>query len=233
VSQQDVTPEDQVKRQLSNWLEEHGCTVYWEKEPSYGRKTFSTPSTARPDLLVEVGGKQVALEVKRGDDTGAVYDGVMQLTRYWYRATLDDVGYEFDTAQSTPDAFLLATKHSPHGRLLANQRDGEVKRRNTSGGRGRAVRFGAVPPAEYALSEAISRLTARHAKTLLEQFGGQNTRNIGIGALYSTNLGRPDTFSPDPPGLLDSQPATYYYIPGHDRPQYWTTLDSPLPEVGP
>ncbi|MFC7007752.1 hypothetical protein [Halalkalicoccus salilacus] len=79
-------PEHQAKRDVSQWLESHGATVWWEETNKWGYDTFSIhyddgrTELSRPDLVVELGDITLVAEFKTGDSKGDVYDALPSYT---------------------------------------------------------------------------------------------------------------------------------------------------------
>jgi len=211
VNVQEPTPEDQVKINLARWFKNHGARVYWEKRPSYGWSVFHTDGgTNRPDLLVLGGGRTFAVEVKRGDDSASVHDGVAQIHRYWQDYTLDGQSYRADGGSLSVDAFVLATAYSPDGALFYRHGTRDTVRQRHINQRlsdywDPPIHF--LPDWEFSTTESAIRIAWRFADRSLRQHdtaGGA----AGIGALLSSRLDgvRPERNRPEDAGPFERSP---------------------------
>lgn len=210
---EDPGPEDEVRIKLSRWLSDHGAKVYWDRKPSYGYSTFSPGQIARPDLLVEGRFRTYAIEVKVGDDGATIHDALPQTVGYWEAVASGDTDYRVRGKQIDIDAFLLATKNTPFGRLFKAEGEKEVLRTETSEGRQRGVKSGQLPPREFCSTETAIRAMWRFAKERNEE------TDLGIGALLSSRLDGDGSG-----GVEESSPRALFYCPGGYQPKSW---DSP------
>lgn len=205
----DPSPEDEVKINLSQWFENHGATVYWEKRPSYGYGVFRTKTTERPDLLVDGEYHTFAVEVKIPDGAGDIYSGANQTYRYWHRYCMEDVDefYKVDGDEKDITAFLVATGFSPDGRL-SQRYDTQSDVRPLPIHDDRRLEYfdppiHFLPDWEFGVSETVTRMLWRLA-------GSDNENRdydaaVGIGSMLSTRLdgGQPDIPEQDDPGPFD------------------------------
>lgn len=206
---EDPGPEDEVRIELSRWLADHGASVYWDRKPSYGYKTFDPGCASRPDLLVEGQFNTYAVEVKTAEDSAQVHDALPQTVNYWEQVINGEAEYRANGKRVTIDAFLLATGHTPHGRLFKAEGEKDVLRTGTSEGRERAVEAGQLPEREFSSSETALRAIWRFAKDR------NNETDIGIGALLSSRLDGDDG------GVESANPMALYYCPGGYQPESW------------
>jgi len=191
------SPEDQVKIDLSQWFKNQGAEVFWEKRPSYGHRVFRCRTAERPDLLVRGQRHDFAVEVKIPDGAGDVYSGAEQTYRYWRRFCVEDVDefYKADGSRVEPDAFLLATKHSPDGRLTQRYDTQSAVRPLPIHDDRRIDYFDApihfLPDWEFGVAETVTRMLWRFAK---EEYDGEEHQAAGIGTVLSTRLdgGQPE-----------------------------------------
>lgn len=209
----DPDPEDEVRIKLSRWLADHGAKVYWDRKPAYGYNTFSPGQRARPDLLVEGQFNTYALEVKVGDDSSKIHDGLPQTVGYWEAVVNGETNYRVDGKPVDIDAFLLATGHSPFGRLFPAEGEKDVLRTKTGEGRQKAVKAGHIPKREFGSSETAIRAMWRFAKER------NKDASLGIGALLSSRLDGGGSG-----GVGESAPYALHYCPGGHQPDGW---DSP------
>jgi len=212
----DPGPEDQVRLQLSRWLRNAGADVYWDKDHAYGWNTFDPGSAARPDLLIVGAERNYAVEVKPGDDSSKVFDALPQIVDYWKSVVDGDTDYRVNGKPVDVDAFVLATKHSPHGRLLSAHGQSEVMRTNYSEGRQAAMNAGQLPEREFNATERLVRAVWRFSKNQRPE------ATTGIGALLSSYLDGGDA------GVEDSDPAVLFKShdgmqmnSGTERWQWW------------
>lgn len=208
---EEIPPEDDVRITLSRWLTEHGASVYWDKSHSYGYNTFSPGQRARPDLLIEGQFNWYAVEVKVGDDSSKIHDALPQVVNYWEAVVNGETNYTVDGKSVDIDAFLLATKHSPHGRLYPAEGESDVLRTKSSEGRQVAVQHGHLPNREFNASERVVRAIWRFAKDR------NADAELGIGALLSSRL------DGDESGVDQSQPMALFYRPGGIQPEGWNS----------
>lgn len=220
---EDVSPEDEVKIYLSNWLENYGCKVWWEKRPSYGYPTFSTNSTENPDLLVrnKYQNKIWLLEVKIGDDSGSIHRAVPQLLNYYTDFSAGEQEYKINGQNVIPDGFLLATKYAFQGKLYHSYGNREVLHKETWAKKN-DVDF--LPTYEYGATETVVRV--------LWQMASQQAPDATtyIGALLS------DVLDGDPPVIPkitrtpwkteNYDPMALYYKPKstQSKHQYWRAI---------
>jgi len=207
VDHDDANTEDEVKQYLSEWLRD--CTIYWEKEKTYGNGTFSVSTRARPDLVIEGETRTYAVEVKVAEDSANVHDGAYQTFEYWRDIVDGRATYTVRGEQIDIDAVLLATKHAPQGHLFHTWNKKDVMRSGRSGGAQKAVEYNQIPAIEYTASETLVRLLHRFAR------GYEDEATVGIGALLSSAL------DDDQPNINSATPAALYYALGADRVQNW------------
>lgn len=220
----DPDPEDEVKIHLSKWLENHGCKVYWEKDPSYGYKKFTTESTENPDLLVEnrYKNKYWLIEVKIGDDSGAIHRAVPQLLRYYRMHQNNEQVYKIRGKQVEPYGFLLATRNAFHGKLYKSDGVREVLHEETWAKHNDAS---FLPTQEYGATETVVRILWQMAS---DEFPASTTH---IGALLADVLDhnppkKPIT-SETPWQETSTKPKALYYKPKAEdnHEQFWRGLD--------
>lgn len=220
----DPDPEDEVKIHLSKWLENHGCNVFWEKKPSYGYATFSTTSTENPDLLVEnkYKNKYWLIEVKIGDDSGAIHRAVPQLLKYYRMHENAEQEYKIRGKRVIPDGFLLATRNAFEGKLYHSYGTREVLHQQTWAKENDAE---FLPTEEYGATETVVRVLWQLAG---DEFP-ESTTNIG--ALLSKVLDRNPPQNPDTTDTpwvgADARPMALYYKPKSEtgKHQYWRGID--------
>ena len=208
----DPGPEDQVRITLSNWIKRDDVTVYWDREHNYGFSTFTPGQRARPDLLVDGPSKTYAIEVKTGNNSSKIHDALPQLVNYWAAVVDGETDYRVSGKPVEIDAFLLATQHSPAGRLYDAEGESDVLRTGTSEGRQRAVQAGQLPTREFNATERIIRAVWRFSKDR------RPDAKLGIGALLSSRL------DGDTPGTENSHPMALYKSHGGQQPE---GFDSP------
>lgn len=194
----DIGPEDRTKRKLTQWLENHGATVYWEKRNAFSYPTFYVKDTAeKPDLLVELDGEVLAVETKSGRSKAEVYDARTQLRGYWFNYVQPDNLYIVDGGdrQLDIDGFVTATKHSIDGHLFPIPDESLLPPSTYSDGRKFAIEQGFIPPLEYNMTEQHVRSLWRDIKQA-DVSGG-----AAIGSLLSTAL-EPEWDSEPAPAAL-------------------------------
>jgi hypothetical protein len=221
-------PEVRAKQQLSDWASRHGARVFWEPdEPGerYGYSTFDADSASRPDLLFLSHDSPTgfAAEVKVGDDSGDVHDGVMQTVRYWVQAQNDELSFTVDGEPVEVTAFVTATANSPDGHLFHRygEREAPRERHVTERIEWFDPPFFWLPDWEFSSTETSVRLQQRAAK-MLDRIGTVETlsEKPGLGALLSQRLDgdRPVPRQPDadPPHQLsiDDCPMSLYFTFG-------------------
>lgn len=202
-------PEDGVRLELSNWLRSDDVQVYWDRNHGHGWGTFDVDQPARPDLLIDSVSSTYAVEVKVGDDSGKIHDGFKQLVQYWRSYVDGGSEYRIGGRKVTIDAFLIASKNSPHGRVYQAKGEGDVLRTGTGDGRQKAVAAGQLPSREFNASERAIRVTWRLTK---EQ---RPDALCGIGALLSSRL------DGDEGGVEYADPAALYKSHGGQKPDGW------------
>jgi hypothetical protein len=212
--QEPPSPEDAVKISLSQWFKQHDAQVYWEKRPSEGHGVFKTSGGVdHPDLLVTGRYRTFAIEVKRGNDGAGIHDGVAQVKRYWEDYVTDEKKYYLPSGRPVDiDAFLVATKYAPDGKLF--YRDGNrdplraqhIDERDTFEHRDDEVYW--MPDWEHTGTESATRILWRFAKQTLDDSDAVST---GIGTMLSDRLDRaePERLTPSDtdPDDLSPMPA--------------------------
>lgn len=181
----DINPEDRAKRTLTQWLEQHGANVYWEKRNAFDYPTFYVKNTSeKPDLLVEIDGEVLAVETKSGRSKSEVYDARTQLRRYWFNYLQPNNLYIVDGGDRQLDVggFLTATKHSVDGHLFPTPDESLLPPSTYSDGRQFAIESGQIPPLEYNMTEQHVRSLWRDVKQ------ADVTGGAAIGSLLSTAL---------------------------------------------
>lgn len=193
---EDAGPEDRVKHELTMWLADHGCTVYWEKSNAWEHPTF-TGGGERPDLIIPdapIGYRPgvtrvLALEVKTegGSD---VCDGFYQTTRYWRQAVNDEANYQVGGNIIKPSVCALATDASTEGKLFEDD-----QLRTNWGSSTRQREKGYLPKNEYAGTGMSFRTALRWVAEYREKHS-KAARDIGFGALLSSRLDGDSTSRP-------------------------------------
>lgn len=184
-----LDPEDAAKVRVSEWVEDHGADVYWEKRNGAGYQTFhindETDSAQKPDLVVDFGDRVFAVEMKHGNEKSVVYNALLQNQRYFMRYLTHEQTYICGATAMDIDGFLTGTRHSLEGRLFPAEYEVQLTREDFSDGRIRAIQNEQLPQTEYAMTEQHVR-TLWRVKDKTE--GEESTRNPGVGALLSTAL---------------------------------------------
>lgn len=188
--------EREAQADLDSWIsEEAPGKVYWGDVPADQQQpTFTiNGSDDRPDFLVTTKNHTAVIELKDGNDSQCVYDGVVETHNYWYEYQNKNIDYVVENDTVDVDVFLLATRHSPEGRLFKQSRekmaehsvdyeDGDPAEVN--------ARDNAHPREEYNQTWGISRVMWRY---MWRDLGGQkkedrNKPKAGLGVLLSDTL---------------------------------------------
>jgi len=206
----DPGPEDETRLKLSKWLRDSGADVYWDRDHSYGWGCFDPGNKARPDLLACCDERNYAIEVKPGDDSSKLHDGLPQLVNYWEHVLNGDAVYKVNGKKTAIDAFLIATDHSPYGRLYTSNGESDVIRTNHSDGHKKAVEIGELPKVEFNATERIIRALWRFSKDR------RPNAHLGIGALLSSRLD-----ARDDGGVSSATPAALFKSHGGQQPSGW------------
>lgn len=204
---EDVGPEDRAKHALTQWLQDHGAEVYWEKQNPFSYPTFYIENTTeKPDLLVEIDGTVLAIETKSGRSKAEVYDAADQLIGYWFKNMSPDNIYVVDSGDRMleVDVFVTATKHSIDGHLFPAPDETLLPPSTFSDGREYAIEQGWIPPLEYNMTEQHVRMLWRYTKK------ADVTGGAAVGSLLSTAL------EPE----WDSEPAPAVLLT-HGKKQEW------------
>lgn len=188
----DVGPEHNAKHKLTEWLQDHGATVWWEESNPWGYDQFTIRRDAThggiPDLLIEIDGYAFVTEFKPGNSVGGIYDALTQLHGYWVEYLTKDLSYIVADRNPTIDGFLTASKHSRFGRLFPPYAEGpKVTLETMDDSRASCYNYGQLPPTEY-------RMTEQHIRTLW-RLGKKTVGNIetvshipNLGTLLSEHL---------------------------------------------
>jgi len=205
----DPGPEDGLRLELSNWLRSDDVDVYWDRDHDFGWGTFDINQRHRPDMIIDGPSRTYAVEVKVGKDSAKVHDGIMQLVKYWRSYVDGDDKYTANAHRLNIDAFLIASKHIPYGRLYSKRGGGESMG-DGGGSRQNAVEIGELPKNEFIATERAMRVMWRLTK---EQ---RPDASCGIGALLSSKLDGDDG------GIDHATPAALYKSHGGQQPKNWT-----------
>lgn len=205
----DPGPEDGLRLKLSTWLRSDDVDIYWDRDHDFGWGTFDINQRHRPDMIIDGPMRTYAVEVKIGADSRKVHDGMMQLVKYWRDYVDGKDEYKADGKRLYIDAFLIASKHSPHGRLYSKAGGGESMG-DGSGDRQNAVEIGELPEKEFIATERANRVMWRLTKEQREN------ATCGIGSLLSSKL------DGDAGGTDHSSPAALYKSHGGQQPEGWS-----------
>jgi len=194
-------PEHRAKNELTDWLESHGATVWWEETNAWGHDQFTIrrqgDAGGIPDLVVEIDGCAFVVEFKPGERVGQIYDALIQLHGYWVEHIAHNQTFIVGGRAVEIDGFLTASKHSRYGRLFPRYAE-KAKTTLDSMGDSRAscVEYGQLPPTEYRMTEQHIRIMWRKAKQTLSNIDGI-ARTPAVGALLSDHLER-ERIDPNP-----------------------------------
>lgn len=210
-SSDDANPEDEVNKKLSQWIVRHGSNrVFWDRKRSYGHGTFSISTQRRPDLVIVADGGNYIVEVKQGDHSRSIYEGISQLFDYWHDIETGEAKYTVNGEEKEIEAALLATRYSAEGHLF-HTRQNKDPRRTGRGKRSQdAIERRLIPAVEHTASETALRVAyrwARHEYDSTEEIDGKT----GFGFLYSSALDE------DEPGTRTSIPAAHHIAPGRGQ----------------
>lgn len=222
--------EAKEQRKLTNWIQRQtGANIFWGEDPEEEVGRFEFTGEGRPDLLSipqNGQGLTAVAEVKDGQDSGGVYDAVLQLHHYWQQYEHEDEQIYANDRPVDVDVFVIATQFSPKGRLFHRDKNDEGPRGDD---REKGIRQtfenayegkGERPKYAYARTEAIPPLQYRHAWYEVEKRRDGDRSNIstGVGVLLSDAL---DTH-PGQDTLGQYSPKVQWYS-GSDGAQ-WTDL---------
>jgi len=190
---QQVGPEHEAKHKITQWLEDHGATVWWEQSNPWGYDQFTIERDADaggiPDLVVEINGYTFVVEFKAGESVGQLYDAQIQLHGYWVEHIANDQTYVVGDRSVSVDGFLTASKHSRFGRLFPPYAEVLQRHEDMDESRQSCYRYGQLPPQEYRMTEQHIRCLWRWAKQSEENFANVG-RTPYIGSLLSDHLER-------------------------------------------
>lgn len=179
----ELAPETATKRDLSEWLTNHGLDVAWEQENQFGYDVFQVnEAPEKPDLIAQSDLLNVAIETKRGDQKSATYQALLQNHDYWLNHRTGRTVYELNGAPVDIDGFVVANDHSIRGWLFGSDYERLITYDQFGEGRQYAVDTGQLPRSEGSMSEEFTRIQWRVAKKASTSF------NTGVGALLSTAL---------------------------------------------
>lgn len=201
----DPGPEHRAKHQLTQWLEGHGATVWWEEANAWDYEQFSirrdNDTGGIPDLIIEIDGLTFVVEFKSGESVGQIYDALLQLHGYWTEHLTTNQTFYVDGRSVEVDGFLTASKHSRFGRLFPRYAE-EAKEtfEDMDEDRASCVKYGQLPPTEYRMTEQHVRVLWRQAKDTLANLDGVDDAPA-VGSLLSDHLEREK---------IDPQPAVLW-----------------------
>lgn len=112
--------EAEVQKELSDWLtDSFPVEVHWAEdfEENTDYNTFTVENSS--------GKRTIAIEVKNGDDSSNVYDGIVELNDYLKDMLNNDPKYLVEGEEKKPEVFLLAAQHSIEGQLFKEEREPE------------------------------------------------------------------------------------------------------------
>lgn len=183
-----------VRQKLTEWIEDSGGSVYWDKCPKEeDRKTFSintqrgleeftddsqeeTDEEYYPDMVAVFDDHCIVIEVKVGEEYGNAMEGVWQTFDYWQKYEQEKPRYETDDGSYEPDSFVLATRCSPYGHLFpANNEflyENEVHESSINE---------CLPKYEGNMTGIVARMLGRFAR-------GTEEQSVGLGVLVSSVL---------------------------------------------
>lgn len=222
--------ETKEQRELTEWIQNQtGANVFWGEDPEKEVGRFEFTGDGRPDLLATFNdGDRLTIlaEVKDGQDSGGVYDAVLQLHDYWQQYEYGNKQIRVDGTTIDVDVFVIATQFSPEGSLfLRNPDDDGLQGEDREKGLRQTFEKpykgkGERPKYAYARTEAIPALQYRHAWYEVEERRERHRSDIstGIGVLLSDVLDTP----PDQDTFGRPSPKVQWYC-GDDGAQ-WTDL---------
>ena len=122
--------EDEVYLQLSCWLMNHGINVMWNKKNDHGFKVFSTKGEKKkPDLIIEslCYGECVCAAVEVKIEEGRDIRSARKILDYYDACAKKKIKYiDEEGKELFPKYFLVATKHTPNGRLFKDDKIKEL-----------------------------------------------------------------------------------------------------------
>jgi hypothetical protein len=199
-------PEHEAKHRTTEWLQDHGASVYWEEANAWGHQKFTIERQGHggiPDLVIEIDDKTFVVEFKTGSSVGEIYDALTQLHGYWREHVETDQTIICDGQEVEIDAFLTASKHSRYGRLFPSYAETLQTPEEMSDSRATVTRMGQLPPREYRMTEQHIRTLWRLAK---ETDASAVTEPPALGALLSSQLER-EQINPQPAVLVNQGPT--------------------------
>jgi hypothetical protein len=187
----DAGPEHNAKHEVTQWLEDHGATVWWEETNPWGHEVFTLrrggDTGGIPDLVVEFDDTVVVIEFKTGSRVGELYDATLQLHGYWTEHIAHDQQFIVGSRVVEVDGFVTASQHSPKGRLFPRYAEVLQPYSDMDESRKWCADAGMLPDAEY-------RMTEQHTRTLwrLANKSKSNFTTAGgtphIGSLLSSKI---------------------------------------------
>lgn len=178
--------EDTVREILTRWLESNGAEVYWgENAEEYDQETFEVnlnsidswgESLHRPDMLVSFDEYDMITEIKTGEKYGKIADGVWETFDYWKKHHDDNLIYETDDGNYSPDGFTFATRYSPYGHVYPSNHEFFYSNEGTYGLNDK------LPQHEANMSGVTIRAMWRFAQSVVDN------PEAGIGFLLSDTL---------------------------------------------
>lgn len=199
-------PEHQEKHRVSQWLESHGATVYWEERNNWGYPTFRIKrgtyiAQSKPDLVAEIDNIGIAAEFKSYKSKSNVYDSLIQLRGYWFDHTFHEQEYVCDGTPVEITGFVTTTGNSITGHLFRGSDEDILPPEDYGRGRLGAINRGDLPPREWNMTEQHVRCLWRTRKEVLDNHDFNTAP--AIGSLLSTAL-QGDT-DPRPAVLWDTE----------------------------
>jgi hypothetical protein len=198
-------PEHRAKHQLTQWLEGHGASVWWEEGNAWDYEQFSirrdSDTGGIPDLIIEIDDFTFVAEFKSGERVGQIYDALLQLHGYWAEHLTTNQTFYVGGRSVEVDGFLTASKHSRFGRLFPRYAE-EAKEtlEDMDESRASCVKYGQLPPTEYRMTEQHVRVLWRQAKDTLGNLDVDDD-TPAVGSLLSDHLEREK---------IDPQPAVLW-----------------------
>lgn len=184
--------ETEIRKKISDWVSGSGeYSVYWGEGGSEQYPNYQMDSTGdRPDMLAQ-GDSNILIEIKNGDDSSLVYDGMAQCQRYWSQIEFGDATALIDGNRCSIDAVALMTQYSSDGRLFKEER--EQGQRQTYSDHESDWNKNSRPQYEYARTEAVPRIMWRYAWYETEHQRGSDRNEIktSIGIVLSGAADQP------------------------------------------
>lgn len=111
----------QIMRNLAEWFEDYGWTVYYNQKNPDGYPTFHANTNSRGDMLLQKNNYFIMVEVKSGEDHKNILNGIDQILKYAGEYYSGRAHYHLNGTKIPIQGVFFATEFSDAGYLYRNE----------------------------------------------------------------------------------------------------------------